>query len=80
MDRPQSRKNYRTFLRLLKDVRKRKGITQAELANLLGETQSFVSKCERGERRLDIVEAKAFAEAIGVDFAKFATMLNRALK
>lgn len=38
-----------------------------DLADRLGNTQTFVSKCERGERRLDVVELVEFAEALGVE-------------
>jgi transcriptional regulator with XRE-family HTH domain len=41
-------------------------VSQVELAERLGNTQTFVSKCERGERRLDAVELVEFAEALGV--------------
>jgi transcriptional regulator with XRE-family HTH domain len=71
---------YRTFVRLLREERDRAGITQAELAQRLGAEQSFVSKCERGERRLDVVEAFQFCEALGVPFSRFAARLDRALR
>ena len=71
---------YRAFLRLLREVRERAGVTQEELATRLGESQSFVSKCERGERRLDVVEVYAFCEALGVAFAQFARQLDGALR
>ncbi len=67
---------YRTFLRLLREARERAGLTQEELARLLGETQSFVSKCERGERRLDMTEVRAFCRAIGISFRGFAAHLD----
>ena len=63
---------YAVFLRLLRQARTAAGVTQEELAERIGNTQSFVSKCERGERRLDFVEARAFCEAIGISFSKFA--------
>ena len=62
---------YRKFLTRLKDARKTRGLTQAQLAERLGESQSWVSKCERGERRLDVLETKAFCEAIGLSFVDF---------
>ena len=61
-------KEYRLFLELLRTTRLKAGFTQEEVANALGQTQSFVSKCERGERRLDVVEVRAFCNAIGVSF------------
>lgn len=59
--------DYQLFLRILRETRKRQGVPQVELASRLGNTQTFVSKCERGERRIDLVEFVAFAEALGVD-------------
>lgn len=41
-------------------------MSQVELAERLGNTQTFVSKCERGERRIDFVEFVEFAEALGL--------------
>jgi hypothetical protein len=39
-----------------------------------------VSKCERGERRLDIVEVRTFCIALSVPFPSFATQLDSLLK
>jgi len=69
---------YAVFLRLLREARAAAGVTQVQLAERIGNTQSFVSKCERGERRLDIVEVRAFCRAIGVPFAKFVLDFERA--
>jgi transcriptional regulator with XRE-family HTH domain len=52
---------------LLIAARKKTGLSQAELAAQLGGTQSAVSKIERGERRLDVVEFMNWCDAIGVD-------------
>jgi transcriptional regulator with XRE-family HTH domain len=52
---------YRTFLRRLKQAREAAGLTQAEVAQRLSRPQSFVSKCESGERRVDFVELRYFA-------------------
>jgi transcriptional regulator with XRE-family HTH domain len=49
------------------EARKRTGLTQAEIADKLEKPQSFVSKYERGKRRLDIVEFLRIADALGVD-------------
>lgn len=48
-------------------ARKDAGLTQVELANKLSRPQSFVSKVERGERRLDVVEFFEVSRAIGFD-------------
>lgn len=52
---------------MLVEARKGCGLTQAEVAERLGKLQSFVSKYERGERRLDVVEFLEVARAIGID-------------
>jgi len=47
---------YRRFLARLRHARAEAGLTQVEVARRLGKRQSFVSKCESGERRVDVVE------------------------
>jgi transcriptional regulator with XRE-family HTH domain len=49
------------FLRRLRQARKDAGLTQVEVARRLKRTQSLVTKAEGGERRLDVVELRAFA-------------------
>lgn len=51
----------------LRAERKKLGLTQEELAKKLGIYRTFVSKYERGERRLDVIEFFALAEAMGYD-------------
>ncbi len=48
-------KEYLTFLKCLRKARESSGITQVEFAEKIQETQSFVSRCERGERRIDVI-------------------------
>ena len=55
------------------------GLTQEEVARRTGQTQAFVSRCERGERRLDIVELRAFLQAFGTSFAEFVLALDEEL-
>ncbi len=68
------------FRELLKDLRQEKNLTQTQLAQRLGLPQSYVSKYETGERRLDFVETVFVCDALGIgvdDFAKaFAAMLS----
>ena len=70
---------YAVFLRQLRACRRAAGLTQEELAARLGATQSFVSKCERGERRLDVVELRAFCEALGVGLSEFTQEFEQSL-
>ncbi|MYA46403.1 MAG: helix-turn-helix transcriptional regulator [Acidobacteria bacterium] len=58
---------YALLLNLLISARKTKAIRQQDLASRLGKPQSFVSKYERGERRLDVIEFVAVCRALHVD-------------
>ena len=69
-------KEYRAFLRILRDARKEAKLSQEELAKKLRQTQSFVSKCERGERRIDVVELHHFCRAMGLPFSTFVKRLG----
>jgi transcriptional regulator with XRE-family HTH domain len=52
---------------LLREARKRAGLTQIALATKLGQYKGYVSNYETGERRLDVVEFIAVAEVLGVE-------------
>ncbi len=54
------------FVTRLRNARKVKGLSQAELGKLLGKPQSFVSKVETCERRLDLIEAAEWCLALGI--------------
>jgi transcriptional regulator with XRE-family HTH domain len=54
-------KDHKYIVEQLKKARKEAGLEQAEVAKLLGKTQSHVSKVEAGQRRIDIVAHKEFA-------------------
>jgi len=58
---------YRTLLKLLRDARKHAGLSQQEVATRLGKPQSFISKYEKGERRIDVAEFLLIARALGAD-------------
>lgn len=57
--------------RLIRELRTEKGVRQVELAELLGLPQSYVSKFESGERRLEFVMVEAICGALGVPFSDF---------
>lgn len=69
-------RSYAALTDLLKDERRVAGLTQAELAKKLRRPQSYVSKYERGERRIDVVEFLEIARAIGFDPGEFLRKLN----
>jgi transcriptional regulator with XRE-family HTH domain len=69
----------KTLLALLRQLRSDAGLTQAQLAARLHRDQTFVSKYESGERRLDILELRAVCRATDMDFVEFIARLHRDL-
>jgi transcriptional regulator with XRE-family HTH domain len=65
---------------LLKSVRTEAALRQGDLAVRLGQPQSFVSKYESGERRLDVLELRQICNAIGISLREFAARLEDSLK
>lgn len=65
------------FRELLAEARRGAGLTQVALAKKLGRPQSFVSKFERGERRLDVIEFLDVTRALRVDPAQIIADLER---
>jgi transcriptional regulator with XRE-family HTH domain len=72
--------SYRLLLERIRSVRRAADVTQARLAEKLGTDQSFVSKYERGERRLDVVELRAICVALGIDFVDFLSEFEKKLR
>jgi len=64
------------FLKLLRSCRSRQRLRQLDLARRLGRGQATVSKVERGVRRLDIIELRAWLVALDIDFLDFMAELN----
>lgn len=58
---------------LLRELRKEVGLTQVEVATRLERPQSFVAKYESGQRRLDLVELRAVAQALDTDLSAVVT-------
>jgi predicted transcriptional regulator len=65
---------------LLRQVRNEAGLTQTDIAERLGQPQSFVSKYESGERRLDILELRSVCTTIGISLADFIKRLEQSLR
>lgn len=79
MDKTLYSEGYRAVVRILQEAREEAGLTQEELATRLGETQSFISKVERGERRLDVVELKQLSIALRIPFIELAKRIDASL-
>jgi transcriptional regulator with XRE-family HTH domain len=71
--------DYRSAIEAVKAARVAAGIGQRELARRLGKPPSFVNKIEILERRLDLLEFIAIAQAIGVEPSELVEQVRRAL-
>ena len=69
MDKSIYSAEYVQFCAVLRALRLEAGLTQAQVATALDVPQSFVSKYESGERRLDVVELRHVAKTLGVTVA-----------
>lgn len=67
MTRSVFSERYRHLCHILVETRKAKGLTQTQVANRLARPQSFVSKYEKAERRLDVIEFLEVVSALGVE-------------
>lgn len=66
----------RRLLALLRQMRVDAGLRQVDLAKKLSEPQSFVSRYESGERRLDVLELRKICLALGVSLTDFVERLE----
>ncbi len=65
------------LVRMLTDAREAAGITQTELAQRLGEYQSFVARLESGQRRIDVVELIELSDILGFDAPQLVASLQQ---
>ena len=71
MTSPTRSPRYQQFLNCLRTARLEAVLTQEQVGRRLKRPQSYVSKCESGERRVDVVELEQFAELYGKPFSYF---------
>jgi transcriptional regulator with XRE-family HTH domain len=76
MPKSQHTREYRVFLQLLRQARREAGMTQTDLAKRMRCTQSFISKCERGERRIDLVELRRMCRALRISIVEFVQLFD----
>jgi ribosome-binding protein aMBF1 (putative translation factor) len=70
-DKSQHTQAYQRLIQALRQAREQAGLKQEDVAAQLGTYASFVSKCESGERRIDVIELSTFCRIYGVDLAEF---------
>jgi transcriptional regulator with XRE-family HTH domain len=80
MEKSIHTREYGVLLRLLREARERSGITQVELAAKLRQSQSFVSKIELGDSRLDVIQLRTILAAIGVRLSDFIETLEKEIE
>lgn len=73
------RRDYLALAGRLRARRVEAGLTQVELADRLGVPQSFVSKCETGERRLDVLELRHVCTHLNTSLTAFVRALESSL-
>lgn len=78
MSRSRSSPRYQRLGQLLIEARQAAGLTQIELAARLRRPQSYVSKYESGERRLDVIELIEVADGIGCQVEEVIAALRAA--
>lgn len=69
---------YQRLCTLLRELRQAAGLTQVQVAEALAVPQSFVSKYESGERRLDVIELRHVADALGTSLDEVVRRLAQA--
>jgi len=73
------KKYYLVITELIYRLRTNSGLTQKELSQLLKVPQSYISKIETGERRIDLIELREICNALGSNLVEFSTMLEKEL-
>jgi transcriptional regulator with XRE-family HTH domain len=71
MQKSLSSQKQQELLKLLKEIRESAGLRQQDVASALKQPQSFVSKYESGERRLDLLELEQVCSACGISLNDF---------
>jgi len=64
-------KDHKYLIQQLKKARREAGLDQNEVAKALNRTQSYISKIESGQRKIDVVQLKKFAKIYKKDFKYF---------
>lgn len=70
---------YAVLLTLLREAREAASLTQVQLAERIQQSQSYVSKAEKGERRLDVIQLRTICQELGTTLPAFVARLEERL-
>ena len=73
-------KEQKYLQKALRHIRTKAGLSQSDLASKIGKPQSFISKYESGERRLDLPEIRNICNAVNVDLVDFINIFEHFLE
>ena len=76
MEKSIYRQDQEALQGLLRTLRADSGLRQVDLADALGQPQSFVSKYESGERRLDVLELRQVCRVLRIPLGEFVRLLE----
>lgn len=76
----QTSHEYAILLSRLLEARQEADLTQAELADRVGQPQQWVSNVEKGRHRLDVIELRRYCEALGIPFVDFMQALDTEIR
>lgn len=77
MKKTLATKEYKLLLEMLYQLRVSSGVRQSDLAEMLKVPQSFVSKLESGERRIDLIELRSLLKCLGTNIVEFVVELEK---
>ena len=76
MEKSPFTREHRILAGMLREYRERASLTQQELAGKLAMSQSFLSKWERGERRIDVIQLRTWCRHVGTTLPRFIKTLE----
>lgn len=80
MEKQLHSKEQKILISLLRELRTNADLRQVDLAKKLKRHQSFVSKVEAGERRIDVLEIREICKTLGASFVDVVTELDRRIR
>jgi transcriptional regulator with XRE-family HTH domain len=81
--RRQKGRDLRPYIdmgQLMRDIRENAGMLQEDVSRAMGKSQSFMSRVESGQRRVDVVELRRFCRIVGIKMTEFVRLFERHVK